>query len=304
MKRSTERISDDPHREPAPPARPAGDDPRARGGEPVDAAAFAARVRSAVAEVVGSRSRPASTWSATARWASRASRPTCPPHRRLRRREPRAARLRRLGGVPRVGRPARRQRRCERRICRRRSTGGAPRRSRTDIANLPGGARGGRRRWRAFLPAPRSGIVADIMVNRHYPTEEAYLYALADAMREEYHAIADAGLRAADRRAGRGDGPARRSSATASLDEFRRATAQRVEALNHALEGIPEEQVRFHVCWGNYEGPHIHDVPLARHRRPGAGGARRRLLGRGRQPAPRPRVAGLGGRQAARTARC
>ena len=47
-----------------------------------------------------------------------------------------------------------------------------------------------------------------------------------------------------------------------TLDGFRRAIAQRVEILNHALDGIPEEQIRYHVCWGNYEGPHTHDVPL------------------------------------------
>jgi 5-methyltetrahydropteroyltriglutamate--homocysteine methyltransferase len=48
-----------------------------------------------------------------------------------------------------------------------------------------------------------------------------------------------------------------------TLEAFRRATAQRVEALNHALAGIPEEQIRYHICWGNYEGPHTYDVPLA-----------------------------------------
>ena len=52
------------------------------------------------------------------------------------------------------------------------------------------------------------------------------------------------------------------STSTGSLEEFRRSLALRIEALNHALAGIPEEQVRFHVCWGNYEGPHIHDVAL------------------------------------------
>jgi 5-methyltetrahydropteroyltriglutamate--homocysteine methyltransferase len=113
----------------------------------------------------------------------------------------------------------------------------------------------------AFMPAASLGIVADIMVNRHYPTEEAYLFALAEAMREEYRAIAGAGLvlqiDAPDAAMGR-HGQFRSSS----LEEFRKATALRVEALNHALDGIPEEQVRYHICWGNYEGPHTHDVPL------------------------------------------
>jgi 5-methyltetrahydropteroyltriglutamate--homocysteine methyltransferase len=113
-----------------------------------------------------------------------------------------------------------------------------------------------------FMPAASLGIVADIMVNQHYPTEEAYLYALADAMKTEYRAIADAGLviqiDAPDAAMGR-HGQFRDNT----LDEFRHATARRVEALNHALAGIPEEQIRYHICWGNYEGPHIYDVPLA-----------------------------------------
>jgi 5-methyltetrahydropteroyltriglutamate--homocysteine methyltransferase len=130
-----------------------------------------------------------------------------------------------------------------------------------DVANLEGavtaaGAAEG------FMPSASLGIIADIMVNRHYPTEEAYLYALADAMRVEYRVIAAAGLilqiDAPDAAMGR-HGQFRNDS----LDAFRRATAQRVEALNHALDGIPEEQIRYHICWGNYEGPHTHDVPLA-----------------------------------------
>jgi 5-methyltetrahydropteroyltriglutamate--homocysteine methyltransferase len=113
----------------------------------------------------------------------------------------------------------------------------------------------------AFLPSASLGIVADIMANRYYPTEAAYLYALADVMREEYRAIAAAGLLlqidAPDAALGR-----HMQFRHDSLEDFRRATALRIEALNHALAGIPEEQVRFHVCWGNYEGPHTYDVPL------------------------------------------
>ncbi|MCC7370930.1 MAG: cobalamin-independent methionine synthase II family protein [Chloroflexi bacterium] len=113
-----------------------------------------------------------------------------------------------------------------------------------------------------FMPAASLGIIADIMVNQHYPSETAYLYALADAMKTEYEAIARAGLvvqiDAPDAAMGR-HGQFRHES----LETFRRATAERVEALNHALAGIPEEQIRYHICWGNYEGPHVHDVPLA-----------------------------------------
>jgi 5-methyltetrahydropteroyltriglutamate--homocysteine methyltransferase len=113
----------------------------------------------------------------------------------------------------------------------------------------------------AFVPAASPGIVADVMTNRHYPTEEAYLFALADVMRQEYRAIADAGfvvqIDAPDAAMGR-----HVEFRNSSLKEFREAAALRVEALNHALDGIPEEQVRYHICWGNYEGPHTHDVPL------------------------------------------
>ena len=99
------------------------------------------------------------------------------------------------------------------------------------------------------------------MTNRHYPTEEAYLYALADALKEEYQAIARAGrllqVDAPDVALGR-----QTRFRHHRLADFRRATARRIEALNPALAGIPQEQVRFHVCWGNYAGPHVHDVPL------------------------------------------
>ena len=113
----------------------------------------------------------------------------------------------------------------------------------------------------AFMPAASPGIVADVMANRHYPTDEAYLFALADVLKEEYRAITDAGLvlqiDAPDAAMGR-----HVELRDSSLGEFRQALALRIAALNHALEGIPEEQVRYHVCWGNYEGPHTYDVPL------------------------------------------
>ena len=113
----------------------------------------------------------------------------------------------------------------------------------------------------AFIPSASLGIISEIMVNGHYPSEEAYLYALADVMKEEYQAIANAGfllqIDAPDAAMGRHsqfwDSP---------LEDFRASLELRVEALNHALADIPEEQIRFHICWGNYEGPHNHDVPL------------------------------------------
>ena len=130
-----------------------------------------------------------------------------------------------------------------------------------DIENL-NGAIASTGAAEGFMPCASLGIIADVVVNQHYPSERAYLYALADAMKVEYRAVADAGLviqiDAPDAAMGRHlqfrDEP---------LEVFRRETAQRVEALNHALAGIPEEQIRYHICWGNYEGPHSFDVPLA-----------------------------------------
>ena len=113
-----------------------------------------------------------------------------------------------------------------------------------------------------FLPAPSLGIVADQLVNKYYPSDEAYLYALADTLKHEFQAIARAGfvlqIDAPDAAMGR-----HMEFRHLDLAGFKRAIGTRVEALNHALAGIPEEQIRYHVCWGNYEGPHTHDVPLA-----------------------------------------
>lgn len=113
----------------------------------------------------------------------------------------------------------------------------------------------------AFMPAASPGAIAQIMQNHYYPTQEAYLYALADAMRYEYQAIVEAGfflqLDCPDLAMQR-----HVRFAEASIDEFRKHLQQSVEVLNYALDGIPPEQVRVHVCWGNYHGPHHRDVPL------------------------------------------
>ena len=129
-----------------------------------------------------------------------------------------------------------------------------------DIANLKAAAKG-KPVADAFLTAASPGVIARFLENRYYPSHEAYLYALADAMKPEYAAIAASGLLlqvdcpdlAYDRHA---------SFAEASLEEFRKYVAIHVEALNHALDGIPPEQIRMHLCWGNYEGPHHRDVAL------------------------------------------
>jgi 5-methyltetrahydropteroyltriglutamate--homocysteine methyltransferase len=112
-----------------------------------------------------------------------------------------------------------------------------------------------------FMTAASPGVIGHFFENQHYPTREAYLGALADAMREEYEAIAGAGVTL---QLDCPDLAFSRNSVLAdvSLEEFRRAVALNVEALNHAVARIPPERMRLHVCWGNYEGPHDFDVPL------------------------------------------
>ena len=130
----------------------------------------------------------------------------------------------------------------------------------TDIANLTAAATQAGA-VEAFMTSASIGTVAYTFTNRYYPSDEAYYYALADALKEEYEAIAATGLvlqvDAPDAAMGR-----HQQYRNATLEEFRKALALRTEALNHALASIPPEQVRYHVCWGNYEGPHTRDVPL------------------------------------------
>jgi 5-methyltetrahydropteroyltriglutamate--homocysteine methyltransferase len=112
----------------------------------------------------------------------------------------------------------------------------------------------------AFLPAIAPGTIEHWMRNRYYPSDEAYLYAIADAMREEYQAIVAAGflLQIDDP-----DLPdAWQIHPQMTVPEYRQFAELRVEALNHALRGIPPERVRLHVCWGSYHGPHKYDIPL------------------------------------------
>jgi 5-methyltetrahydropteroyltriglutamate--homocysteine methyltransferase len=114
----------------------------------------------------------------------------------------------------------------------------------------------------AFMNAASPGIVHDYLADRHYGSEEAYLGALADAMKHEYDAIVAAGLvlqlDCPDLAMGR-----HLAVAPLAIEDFRRRVALRVETLNHALRDIPRDRVRIHLCWGNYESPHHHDVALA-----------------------------------------
>jgi 5-methyltetrahydropteroyltriglutamate--homocysteine methyltransferase len=112
-----------------------------------------------------------------------------------------------------------------------------------------------------FMSAASPGVVSLFFHNDHYPTHEAYLFAIADAMRHEYEAIAGAGfilqIDCPDLAMGR-----HIQYAALGLDAFKRAARLHIEALNHALAHVPPEQARVHLCWGNYEGPHHYDVPL------------------------------------------
>ncbi|MGH2928390.1 MAG: cobalamin-independent methionine synthase II family protein, partial [Solirubrobacteraceae bacterium] len=114
---------------------------------------------------------------------------------------------------------------------------------------------------RLFMSAASPGVIAHFFPDQHYGSRDAYLAAIADAMREEYRAIADAGillqLDCPDLAMSRGN-----RFADLTLEEFRREVRRNVEALNHALDGIPADRLRMHLCWGNYEGPHTHDVEL------------------------------------------
>jgi 5-methyltetrahydropteroyltriglutamate--homocysteine methyltransferase len=132
--------------------------------------------------------------------------------------------------------------------------------SEIDVANLTL-ALGRLNAEEAFLTAASPGVVSLFFQNEHYPSEEAYLYAIAEAMRQEYEIIAGAGLilqiDCPDLAMGR-----HIQYAKLSLGEFRAKARLHIEALNHALQNIPADQTRLHLCWGNYEGPHHCDVPL------------------------------------------
>ena len=114
----------------------------------------------------------------------------------------------------------------------------------------------------AFLTAASPGVISLFFRNDHYPSREAYLYAIADAMRHEYEVVANAGfvlqVDCPDLAMGR-----HIQFAGLDLQEFRKMARLHVEALNYALANIPPDRLRLHLCWGNYEGPHHCDVPLA-----------------------------------------
>ena len=112
-----------------------------------------------------------------------------------------------------------------------------------------------------FLNAASPGVIALFQPNDYYPSQDDYLEAVAEAMREEYELITSAGLvlqiDAPDLAMGR-----HTMYRHHTVDDFLSRAARHIEVLNHALRNVPADRVRMHVCWGNYEGPHHHDVPL------------------------------------------
>lgn len=129
----------------------------------------------------------------------------------------------------------------------------------TDLANFRAALQGFSVE-EAYLPAVAPGTIEHFIQNDHYANDEAFLFALADAMHVEFKAIVDAGfvLQIDDP-----DLPdAWQMYPEFSLQDYRKYATLRVDALNHALRGIPEDMVRFHICWGSYKGPHNYDLPL------------------------------------------
>jgi 5-methyltetrahydropteroyltriglutamate--homocysteine methyltransferase len=113
----------------------------------------------------------------------------------------------------------------------------------------------------AFMNSASPGLITAFQPNKYYPTHEAYVEALADVMREEYHIIVGSGLLL------QLDCPDLAMAAHIAFQdlgeaEFLKRAALHVEALNHALDGIDPARVRMHICWGNYEGPHDHDIAV------------------------------------------
>jgi 5-methyltetrahydropteroyltriglutamate--homocysteine methyltransferase len=129
---------------------------------------------------------------------------------------------------------------------------------RADIDNLRAASQGGD--VEPFLPAITPGTVEHWLKNEYYPDDESFLEAIAGVLHEEYRAITDAGFLLQVDDPDLPDGWQMFPDMTVA--EYRRYAALRVEALNHALAGIPADQVRLHVCWGSQHGPHRDDIPL------------------------------------------
>ena len=132
----------------------------------------------------------------------------------------------------------------------------------TDLQNLSAAA-AAHAPVETFMNAASPGVIALFQPNDYYRTQDGYLTALAEALRSEYEAIAGAGIilqiDAPDLAMGR-----HTMYRDRSLADFETLAARHIEVLNHALRNVAADRVRMHVCWGNYEGPHHHDVPMER----------------------------------------
>ena len=129
-----------------------------------------------------------------------------------------------------------------------------------DIANLKAALHGVNPE-EVFMTAASPGLVPHFLPDRYYGSEEAYVYALADVLKEEYDTINQAGFLL------QMDSPNLAMSritrfADLSTEEFRKVAELHVEALNYAVRDIPPDRMRLHLCWGNYEAPHHRDIPL------------------------------------------
>jgi 5-methyltetrahydropteroyltriglutamate--homocysteine methyltransferase len=122
-------------------------------------------------------------------------------------------------------------------------------------------AEAGARAEDTFLCVLAPGWLEHFFHNEYYSNDEQYIFALADAMKHEYKAIVDAGFIL------QLDDPALPDTydmivPTPTIAEYRKFAEVRIDALNHALQGLPEDRVRYHICWGSWHGPHTHDLPL------------------------------------------
>ena len=130
----------------------------------------------------------------------------------------------------------------------------------TDIANMTAAVAAGHP-VEGFMNAASPGVIALFQPNDYYPTQDAYLEAVAEAMRAEYEAVVASGILlqidAPDLGMGRHTMYKDRTET-----DYLSLAARHVEVLNHALRNVPADRVRMHMCWGNYEGPHHHDIPM------------------------------------------
>jgi len=133
---------------------------------------------------------------------------------------------------------------------------------RQDIATLKAATQG-LSPTEVFMPAVSPGQLWLNFPNDFYPSDEAFVMAAADALHHEYREIVDAGLILQLDDPGLAMGWNRIEFADKTLDDYRKILAQHVEAINHAIKGLPADRIRLHTCWGNGENPHVRDIPLA-----------------------------------------